>query len=103
MGTFKVAELSTGAKEQTLLALRLGIALYLLKQDRMFLILDDAFQHSDWIRRDGLVDQFVDLASQGWQILYFTMDDHIRDLFESKGKIHLPGGTRLFHLNDRTP
>jgi hypothetical protein len=103
MGTFKLAELSTGAKEQTLLALRLGIALYLLKQDRMFLILDDAFQHSDWIRRDGLVDQCVDLASQGWQILYFTMDDHIRDLFESKGKIHLPGGARLFHLNDRTP
>ena len=50
-------------------------------QDALFLILDDAFQHSDWHRRERLVAEMVAVARQGWQILYFTMDDHIRDLF----------------------
>ena len=29
-----------------------------------------------------------DLARQGWQIIYFTLDDHIRDLFESQAVSH---------------
>ena len=33
------------------------------------------------------MDMMVDLAKAGWQILYFTMDDHIRGLFEKKGKV----------------
>jgi uncharacterized protein YhaN len=52
----------------------------------MFLILDDAFQHSDWKRRERLVNKLFDLSKQGWQIIYFTMDDHIRQLFEEKAK-----------------
>ena len=52
-----------------------------------FLILDDAFQYSDWQRRENLMDQVVDLARSGWQILYLTMDDHIRDLFIKRGRV----------------
>ena len=33
------------------------------------------------------MDTAFDLAKMGWQIIYFTMDDHIRDLFERKGKL----------------
>ncbi len=83
---FPLSLLSTGTQEQVLLALRLGFASRLFDQDRLFFILDDAFQHSDWQRREYLVDQFTSLAADGWQILYFTMDDHIRDLFHQKGK-----------------
>jgi uncharacterized protein YhaN len=53
----------------------------------MFLILDDAFQHSDWQRREWMVDQMADLVSMGWQIIYFTMDDHIKRLFEDRVKL----------------
>ena len=32
-----------------------------------------------------LVQQAVGLVEAGWQVLYFTMDDHIRDLFNTVG------------------
>ncbi|MCJ7812767.1 hypothetical protein MUP95_05540, partial [bacterium] len=83
---FFLSDLSTGAQEQVLLALRIGFASKLLGKESLFLILDDAFQYSDWERREWLMNMMVDLAQNGWQIIYFTMDDHIKKLFESKGK-----------------
>ncbi|NIM95046.1 MAG: AAA family ATPase [Anaerolineales bacterium] len=84
--TFPVSELSTGAKEQVLLALRIGCASRIMGKDCLFLILDDAFQHADWDRRGGMLEESVRLAKAGWQIVYLTMDDHLRDLFLSTGK-----------------
>ncbi len=55
-------------------------------QETAFLLLDDAFQHSDWQRREFLLDTIIALAKSGWQIVYFSMDDHIRDLFNEIGK-----------------
>jgi len=78
--------LSTGAREQVLLGLRLGFATRVLQGKPLFLILDDAFQHSDWNRRENLVKQMFSLADDGWQILYFSMDDNIRDLYQKFGK-----------------
>jgi len=89
-GRFSLDDLSTGALEQVLLGLRLGFAAQLFEQDSLFLILDDAFQHADWHRRKWLLDQMVALANHGWQIIYFTMDDHIKDLFDKAGHEHFP-------------
>jgi len=50
------------------------------------LILDDAFQHSDYVKRPILVKTLFQLANDGWQIIYLTMDDHIRDLFRETSK-----------------
>ena len=97
-GQFPLANLSTGAREQVLLGLRLGFASHLLGKDRLFLLLDDAFQHADWTRRELLLDKMINLAKSGWQITYFTMDDHIRDLFETKGQAHFPGEYRYYEL-----
>jgi uncharacterized protein YhaN len=83
---FLFKDLSTGAAEQILLALRLGFSSRLLAKDRLFLILDDSFQYSDWKRRPLSVKMMGELAKNGWQILCFTMDDHIKDLFEKTGK-----------------
>ena len=52
-----------------MLALRIGFTSRLLNQDRLFLILDDAFQHSDWDRRKILVDKLAGIAENGWQII----------------------------------
>ncbi|MEI8132208.1 MAG: hypothetical protein WCG34_07230 [Leptolinea sp.] len=82
--TFRLAELSTGAQEQVLLGLRIGLASRLFAGQPLFLILDDAFQHSDWQRRPAMVDEVLRLAKTGWQIFYLTMDDHLRDLFLEK-------------------
>jgi uncharacterized protein YhaN len=52
-----------------------------------FLKKQDAFQHSDYDRRPRLIDQLFTLANEGWQIIYLTMDDNIRELFREKGKM----------------
>ncbi len=81
---FSLDELSTGTQEQVLLAIRLGLLEHIMGDKRGFIILDDAFQHSDWERRNYLVDTLAEIIADGWQVLYFTMDDHIRDLFHKK-------------------
>jgi len=83
MGDFDMRDLSTGTKEQVLFALRVSLAKKILN-DSAFFIFDDAFQHSDYDRRPKLVDQLFDLSDDGWQIIYLTMDDHIRELFAEK-------------------
>jgi uncharacterized protein YhaN len=99
-GRFALGHLSTGAREQVLLGLRVGFAAHLLRQDRLFLLLDDAFQHADWQRRQWLVEQAVTLAEDGWQIIYFTMDDHIRDLFSDAGQAHFAVDYHYHELSD---
>jgi uncharacterized protein YhaN len=69
-----------------LLGLRIGFAARILAGQPLFLILDDAFQHSDWERRENLINELFVLAHEGWQIIYFTMDDNIRSLFEKRSE-----------------
>jgi uncharacterized protein YhaN len=78
---YDLRDLSTGTKEQVLFALRVTLAEKILG-DKAFFILDDAFQHSDYDRRPRLIDQLFTLANEGWQIIYLTMDDNIRELFK---------------------
>ena len=83
---FDIRDLSTGAKEQVMLALRIGFTSKILKEDTLFLILDDAFQHSDWQKREILINKLADIAGKGWQVIYLTMDDNIKELFDRTGK-----------------
>ncbi|MCX7815980.1 MAG: AAA family ATPase [Syntrophales bacterium] len=95
---FKLADLSTGTREQVLLALRIAFLKKLLRGEGCFLFLDDAFQHTDYERRPFVVESLVELASSGWQIFYLTMDDHIRDLFQRIGS-QLGERYQYIHLN----
>lgn len=95
---YKLSELSTGAREQVLLALRMGFATRLAGGEPLFLLLDDAFQHSDWERRERLVTQVVELAEAGWQVTYLTMDDHLRDLFQTAGEQAFGDEYRFFEI-----
>ncbi|MEN8207804.1 MAG: AAA family ATPase [Candidatus Fermentibacteria bacterium] len=78
---YPLSQLSTGAAEQVYIALRTGFAELTLGATG-FLILDDAFQHSDWERRKNLVNHVTGLIKNGWQVFYFTMDDHMKKLFD---------------------
>ena len=95
--SFDLKDLSTGAREQVMLALRIGFSSKILNQDTLFLILDDAFQHSDWGKRKILIKQLANVAQKGWQIIYLTMDDNIRDLFNKVGK-KFKGEYKIFNL-----
>jgi predicted nucleic acid-binding Zn-ribbon protein len=84
---FDFDALSTGAREQVLLALRIGFAQRIFGQkEPLFLILDDAFQYSDWQRRERMVESVFGLSRSGWQVFYFTMDDHLARLFDDRGR-----------------
>lgn len=96
---FPLNDLSTGAQEQVLLALRIGCAAHILGKQSLFLVLDDAFQHADWDRRERLMDEVVRLGKKGWQILYLTMDDHIRDLFNERGAREFKESFRFHDLD----
>lgn len=78
--SYNFFELSTGAQDQLMLAVRIAFLLEQFKQPG-FLILDDAFLTSDYCRRKRLVKDLNELNKSGWQIFYFTIDEHIRDLF----------------------
>lgn len=82
---YKLSQISSGAKEQVFLALRMGFSSIMMQGETAFLILDDAFQHSDWPRRTNMIGEILNLINTGWQIFYFAMDDHIRDSFVKVG------------------
>ena len=82
---FPLEQLSTGAVEQVYVSLRTAFA-ELSMGGTAFLILDDAFQHSDWERRKNLVSHIIGLVNNGWQVFYFTMDDNLKELFDNYGK-----------------
>jgi hypothetical protein len=96
---YPMPDLSTGAKEQVLLAMRMGFASRLASGKPLFLILDDAFQHSDWTRRERLVESVLRMVDNGWQVTYLTMDDHLRDLFRTTGERQYPNEMFFFELS----
>jgi len=98
-GIYPLEELSTGAREQVQLALRLGIASRVSGGEPMFMILDDAFQHSDWMRREKLINTIIQMAKSGWQMIYLTMDDHIRKIASEKGKEEMGKEFLLFEFD----
>lgn len=72
-------ELSKGTTDQLYLATRLALARQLLSSDEGFFIMDDAFLPADDERLTECFDVLEDLASQGWQILYFTAKSEVGD------------------------
>ena len=96
--SYALQQMSSGAREQVLLALRMGLASVLCGRKNLFLILDDAFQYSDWQRREQLVRQAVQIVQSGWQVIYLTMDDDIRDRFRRAAEALEKGMFRLIEL-----
>ena len=79
---YAVGDLSSGARDQVMMAIRIGFAQRALGDRSAFLILDDAFQLADWERRPEIIRHTLQLVQEhGWQVFYFTMDDNIRDTF----------------------
>ncbi|MFP6901716.1 MAG: hypothetical protein VCA36_12290, partial [Opitutales bacterium] len=92
--------LATGAREQAMIALRMVFAPRFLGGVPAFLILDDAFQHADWVRRKALVKHTIRLVKDlGWQVFYFTMDDQLRDLFQGRAEKVLPDDFQYLELS----
>ncbi len=72
-------ELSQGTYDLLYLTIRLTLATKLLDDEPGFLLLDDAFVHSDATRVAREAAILEDLAANGWQIMYFSFRKAIRD------------------------
>ena len=75
-------ELSQGTYDLLYLTIRLKLAEKLLGDDTGFLVLDDAFIHSDGERTEQEIKILEQLADDGWQIVYFSFRDSVRDAVE---------------------
>ena len=70
--------LSGGAFDQLYLAIRITIATRLLADEKGFLILDDPFVKADDERLGRMMEMLRRLVAEGWQILYFSAKDEVR-------------------------
>jgi uncharacterized protein YhaN len=81
---FPLDRLSTGTAEQALLALRIGLLRHFAGMESGFLLLDDSIQHADYRHREAAIDVLARVVESGWQVLFFTMDDHLRDAVRAR-------------------
>lgn len=87
--------LSGGAFDQLYFAIRITIATRLLADEKGFLILDDPFVKADDERLDRMMEMLRRLAEGGWQILYFSAKDEVK---QSLAKDIVAGSVRLVTL-----
>lgn len=72
-------DLSQGTYDLLYLTIRLKLADKLLDGGTGFLLLDDAFIHSDANRTDEELLVLNELVQDGWQIIYFSFREAVRD------------------------
>jgi len=78
--------LSSGTEAQLYLAIRLALAEKSLKGEKGFLLLDDPFLGCDEQRTNYLVDTLFSFAqNKGWQLIFFTLDRSLKEIFEERG------------------
>ena len=86
-----VAKLSGGAYDQLYLSIRLALGEKLLG-GKGFFIMDDPFIKADKERLQRQLDILKRISESGWQIIYFTAKDEVRDALQQDikgGKVDL--------------
>ncbi len=76
-----VGKLSGGTYDQLYLSIRLALGEELLKSG--FFIMDDPFVKSDFERLINQLDILKKIAERGWQILYFTAKDEVKETLKN--------------------
>lgn len=74
------SQLSKGAFDQLYLSLRVSLAQKILGNKKGFFIMDDAFLSSDIKRIEHQVKILKDLCDKGWNILYLSMKEEIKNV-----------------------
>jgi hypothetical protein len=74
-----VNKLSGGAYDQLYLCIRLALGEKLLRGSKGFFIMDDPFIKADIDRLARQINVLKRLSEEGWQILYFTAKDEVKN------------------------
>lgn len=72
-------KLSGGAYDQLYLCIRLALGEKLLKGSKGFFIMDDPFIKADIDRLANQLNVLKRISEEGWQILYFTAKDEVKN------------------------
>jgi hypothetical protein len=72
-------KLSGGAYDQLYLSIRLALGDKLLEGDKGFFLMDDPFIKADKTRLKRQIKILQKIRDMGWQILYFSAKDEVRD------------------------
>ncbi|MFH0975832.1 MAG: hypothetical protein V1874_08625 [Spirochaetota bacterium] len=76
-------KLSGGAYDQLYLTIRLALGDKLLKPEKGFFIMDDPFIKSDMYRIERQMNLLKKICNSGWQVLYFSCKNEIKDILSS--------------------
>ena len=76
-------KLSGGAYDQLYLSIRLALGEKLLQSEKGFFIMDDPFIKSDIDRIKAQIDVLKKICGMGWQILYFSCKNEIKDILSN--------------------
>jgi len=79
-------KLSSGAYDQLYLSIRLALGEKILKGEKGFFIMDDPFVKSDIDRLKSQLSILQELSKTGWQFLYFTAKNEIKDCLKDEIK-----------------
>lgn len=79
-------DLSQGTYDLLYMAVRLKLAKEILGKPG-FLVLDNAFVHSDTERVRKEIEFLKELEDEGWQIIYFTFRDDVKEILEEKVEV----------------
>lgn len=71
-----------GAYDQLYLSVRLALGEKLLKGGKGFFIMDDPFIKADKERLQRQIDILKRISESGWQIIYFTAKDEVKDVLK---------------------
>lgn len=77
-------QLSGGTYDQLYFSIRLALGEKLLKGGRGFFILDDPFVKADSARLSSMLGMLNRICSEGWQILYFSSKDEVKEALSGK-------------------
>lgn len=80
--TLYADQLMGGAYDQLYLSVRLALGEKLLKGGKGFFIMDDPFIKADKERLQRQIDILKRISESGWQIIYFTAKDEVKDVLK---------------------
>ena len=75
-------QLSGATYDQLYLSIRLALGEKLLKGNNGFFIMDDPFIKADKERLQRQIDILNRISQSGWQIIYFTAKDEVKDVLK---------------------
>jgi DNA repair protein SbcC/Rad50 len=93
-------KLSGGAYDQLYLSIRIALGEKLLQSEKGFFIFDDPFIKSDIDRIEKQINVLKKICEMGWQILYFSCKNEIKDILSTDIKNNIIGFVAIDWVNN---